>query len=178
MKKTAFFLLLFVSTICFSQENSKATINASGDLVGITVKSDFDQLPYSVWFKTNYDSYSLDAKTVKTLKKGFKNITIKAFMATWCRDSKKAAPQLIKLLEETGFDFTNLEMITVSRSKQTPDHLEKDFDLKTVPTILFYKDGKEIGRYLEYPRETLEKDILKIVTGKKYQNSLDKSKQL
>ena len=69
-------------------------------------------------------------------------------------------------------------MITVSRSKQTPDHLEKDFDLKTVPTILFYKDGKEIGRYLEYPRETLEKDILKIVTGKKYQNSLDKSKQL
>ena len=40
----------------------------------------------------------------------------------------------------------------------------------------FYKDGKEIGRYVEYARVSLEKDILKIVSGLPYKHSYDRSK--
>jgi hypothetical protein len=45
-----------------------------------------------------------------------------------------------------------------------------------VPTFIFYKDGKEIGRYVEYARVSLEKDILKIVSGLPYKHSYDRSK--
>jgi hypothetical protein len=32
-----------------------------------------------------------------------------------------------------------------------------------VPTVIFSKDNKELGRIIEMPFDTLEKDILKII---------------
>ena len=46
------------------------------------------------------------------------------------------------------------------------------FDLRTKHS--FYKKGEELGRYVEYPRETMEKDILKILERKSYKHSYDK----
>ena len=65
-------------------------------------------------------------------------------------------------------------MITVNRGKRTPDNLQKGFNIKRVPTFIFYKKGKEIGRYVEFPRTSLEKDILTIVSGKPYKHSYEK----
>lgn len=171
-------LLLFVFTLSISctAQQKKATKNASGDLVGITARSDFDQQPYSNWFQRYYDNYSIDKSTAKKLKKAFKNVTIKAFMGTWCGDSKRETPKFYKLLAQAEFNLENLEMITVNRGKRTPDNLQRGFDVKRVPTFIFYKNGKEIGRYVEYARETIDKDILKILTGKDYKHSYDHSK--
>jgi thiol-disulfide isomerase/thioredoxin len=97
-------------------------------------------------------------------------------MGTWCGDSRRETPRFYKILEETNFDENYFELITVNRSKKTPDNLQEGFNIIRVPTFIFYKEGKEVGRYVEYPRETLEKDILKIVTGQAYKHSYDKSK--
>ena len=96
-------------------------------------------------------------------------------MGSWCGDSKRETPRFYKLLDETGFNQNDFELITVDRSKKTPDNLQEGVDIIRVPTFIFYKDGEEIGRYVEYPRETLEKDILKIITGQPYKHSYDKS---
>jgi thiol-disulfide isomerase/thioredoxin len=99
--------------------------------------------------------------------KGYK---IKGFMGTWCGDSKRETPRLYKILEEAGFDQKNLELITVNRSKKTPDNLQEGLDIIKVPTFIFYKNNKEVGRFVERVRESLEKDMLKIVTGKGYKH--------
>mgnify|MGYP000011732544 FL=1 len=175
MKKLLLLFVLTLSISCTAQEK-KATKNASGDLVGITARSDFDQQPYTNWFQSYYDNYSIDKNTAKKLKKALKNVTIKAFMGTWCGDSKRETPKFYKLLALAEFDLKNLEMITVNRGKKTPDNLQRGFEIRRVPTFIFFKDGKEIGRYVEYARESLEKDILKITTGKGYKHSYDHSK--
>lgn len=175
MKKFFVLLVLSISISCSAQQQ-KATKNASGDLVGIATKADFHQQPYSNWFKRYSDSYTVDKQIAKKLKKALKNVTIKAFMGTWCGDSKRETPKFYKVLEAANFDLKNLEMITVNRGKRTPDHLEKGFDIRRVPTFIFYKKGEEIGRYVEFARESLEKDMLKIVTGKEYKHSYDHSK--
>ena len=70
-----------------------------------------------------------------------------------------------------------LSSVFVNSGKRTPDNLQRGFEIIRVPTFIFYdKDGKEIGRYVEYARETLEKDILKILTGKEYKHSYDRTK--
>lgn len=97
-------------------------------------------------------------------------------MGTWCGDSKRETPRFYKILEQTDFDENNFELITVNRSKKTPNNLQEGFNIIRVPTFIFYKEGKEVGRYVEYPRETIEKDILKIVSGQPYKHSYDKSK--
>jgi thiol-disulfide isomerase/thioredoxin len=175
MKKTLLLFALSITISCTAQQKN-ATKNASGDLIGITARTDFDQQPYTNWFQRNYDNYTVDNTSAKKLKKALKDITIKAFMGTWCGDSRRETPKFYKLLALAEFNLKNLEMITVNRGKGTPDHLEKGFDIKRVPTFIFYKKGEEIGRYVEYARETLDKDILKILTGKEYKHSYDHSK--
>ena len=175
MKKLLLLFTLAITINCTAQEKH-ATKNTSGDLVGITARSDFDQQPYTNWFQHYYNSYSIDKSTAKKLKKAFKGVTIKAFMGTWCGDSKRETPKFYKLLASAEFNLKNLEMITVNRGKRTPDNLQRGYEIRRVPTFIFYKKGKEIGRYVEYARETLDKDILKILTGKEYKHSYDHSK--
>ena len=110
------------------------------------------------------------------LKEKLKGIKIKGFMGTWCGDSKRETPRFYKILEQANFDFKNLDLVTVNRSKKTPDNLQEGLDIKKVPTFIFYKDGKEIGRFVERVRESLEKDMLKIVSEQNYKHFYDRTK--
>jgi thiol-disulfide isomerase/thioredoxin len=61
-------------------------------------------------------------------------------MGTWCGDSKRETPAFYKILDNTVFDYNNLELITVSRAKETPEGFEKDLNIIRVPTFIFYKN--------------------------------------
>ena len=180
MKKIIILFVIAIITSCGSQKkaivkkNVTAKKNTRGNLVGIADKKSFLKAPYQNWFNRNYNNYKADDKVVTQIKKNIKGITVKGFMGTWCGDSKRETPRFYKIMEKVGFNFKNLEMITVNRSKKTPDNLQEGYTIIRVPTFIFYKKGKEIGRFVEYPRETLEKDILKIVSGKPYKHSYEK----
>ena len=150
--------------------------DVSGYLNGIANKESFQDDSFKGWFHSRQAEYATDKETISKLTDALKGFTIKGFMGTWCGDSKRETPRFYKILEETGFDENYFELITVNRSKKTPDNLQEGLHITRVPTFIFYKEGKEVGRYVEFPRETLEKDILKIVTGEPYKHSYDKSK--
>ena len=179
MKKNFLLVCIMLLASCSAQQKvaevKKATAvkNQSGDLIGLANKASFLQAPYKTWFSTKFETYNPDAATITSLKKELKGVTIKGFMGTWCGDSKRETPHIFKILEQTDFNLNNFELITVDRSKKTPDNLQKGFNIKRVPTFIFYRDGKEIGRYVEYARESLEKDMLKIVSGEAYKHSYD-----
>ena len=63
---------------------------------------------------------------------------------------------------------------STSRSK-TANGLEKGYNVLRVPTFIFYKDGKEIGRFVEHTVNdaTLEHDILQIVSEKGYKHAYE-----
>lgn len=142
-------------------------------LVGKQDRKALEQEPYGNWFNANYKSYVVDNSTIEKLSPYLKDITIQAFMGTWCSDSKRETPTFYKILDASNFNYKNLELITVTRSKDTPQGFEKGLDIMRVPTFIFYKDGKEIGRYVEFARETLEKDILAIVSEQPYKHSYE-----
>jgi len=174
MKKILLSLILITTFSCTAQKKEATAIkDASGNLVGIANKDSFLQEPFNEWFTFNYDEYSTEKETINKLKPLLKKVTIKAFMGTWCGDSKEQTPVFYKILDEASFNSNNLEMITVNRSKATPNNLQEGFNIERVPTFIFYKNGKEIGRFVEYPRETVEADILKIVSGEPYKHSYE-----
>ncbi len=168
MKKIVFVIILFVYFNGISQEEG-----VEKNLIGIQSKENFQQAPYAEWFNPNYKDATLDAAIVNKIKKHLKGVSIKAFMGTWCGDSQHETPIFYKLMDAIDFDYKNLTMIAVNRSKETPDNLQEGYNITNVPTFIFYKKGKEIGRFVEYPRETLEKDVLKIVSGKPYKHSYE-----
>lgn len=173
MKQVVF--LLFFSVFFVNCSSTKQVVsakkNSQGNLVGIAQKSDFEQAPYTSWFTKNYEEYVLDTAIVNQLKPLLKGVKIKAVMGTWCGDSRRETPHFYKVLEAAGFNFKNLTMITVDRSRTTPDNDQAGLEIERVPTFIFYENGKEINRFVEYPRETLEKDFVKILQKAGYKHS-------
>jgi thiol-disulfide isomerase/thioredoxin len=94
-------------------------------------------------------------------------------MGTWCEDSQHQVPGFYQVLEQLKFDEKQVSLIIVDRTKTTPDHLEKDKNITNVPTFIFYKNGKELQRIVESPVESLEKDMLKIVSGQPYKHTYE-----
>lgn len=145
--------------------------DADGYLVGIANRFDFEDQAYKVWFESRYEDFITNKEIINNISKHINQLTIKVFMGTWCEDSQREMPKFYKILDETKFDMNYFQLICVDRSKTTEDHLEKNLNIMRVPTIIFYKNNREIGRFVEHPRETLEKDILKIVSGQPYEHS-------
>lgn len=172
MKNILIVLVAFTLFSCGVHKSQKPTAvkDTSGNLVGIAVKSSFLQAPYNNWFSENYEDYKVDKETVKKLKPLLKGVTIKAFMGTWCGDSKQETPVFYKILDDVSFNYNRLQMVAVNRQKKTPDNLQKGLHIKRVPTFIFYKKGKEIGRFVEYPVESMEKDFVKILSGQNYKH--------
>ena len=167
-------IIIFCLLTCSISAQEKETITQNReDHVGFKTKKDFKAEPHVKWFNESYDAYSFDEKTIKKLKKYKDDIKIKVFMSVWCHDSHREVPQLYKILEAIDFDEQNLEVIALNRVKKAPGNPQVGYDIIRTPTLIFYKNNQEIARYVEKPRSSLEKDLLKIFSGKSYKHSYD-----
>ena len=168
-------LIYFLSLQVNSQDiNREVTENTKTPyLLGKINKSGLEGENYSSWFSLNYNDYNPNPKLIAELTKPIKEFSIKLFMGTWCGDSKILVPKLYKILEYCQFPMEQLTVIALSREpqlyKQSPEHEEEGLNVHRVPTLIFYKNSKEVNRIVEYPIESLEDDILNIVTVNDYE---------
>ena len=164
-------LFLFVG---FGQDyNQEITLeNGKKFMVGKITKEGLENEPYQTWFKSGYASYQVDEQMVRMFKKSLKKHEVKLFLGTWCGDSKREVPRILKILTEGGFPTEQLEIVALDRRKEhykkSPTGEEKGWDIIKVPTLLFLKDGKEVNRIVESPVESLEEDMAQILLGKPY----------
>lgn len=141
------------------------------NLVGAIDKLALLKTPYRNWYKKSYSTYSPDESSLEALAKTLNGVQVKVFMGTWCHDSQREVPRLYKILESSNFDLRNLTLVSLNPAKKTPSGLEIGLNIQRTPTFIFFKDGVEIGRIVETPRDSLENDILKIVSGQEYKHS-------
>lgn len=134
-------------------------------LLGNQSLDQFQKEPYKAWYDENYTIYPIDKTALEGLKKGkINSYNIIVFLGTWCGDSKRNFPRLMKILDETKFPESKLQIIGVNRQKQAPDGEEVKYNITHVPTIIVEKYGKEIGRITEEPETGfIEKDLLNII---------------
>jgi len=144
------------------------TIDGGMMLLGPINAQGLNQEPYSLWFEENTKAYTPDMTVVEEIKPLLKSCYIKVFMGTWCEDSQREVPALMKLLNLTEFDQSQLEIIAMTHDKDTPENYEADYEIEFIPTIMFFKDGAELNRIVEYTQETMELDLLKILKQQAY----------
>jgi tetratricopeptide (TPR) repeat protein len=129
--------------------------------------------PYANWYKPGYENYQPNATVVDQLKKiKPEKAAIKIVFGSWCGDSKREVPRMVKTLHAAGFTDKNIQLLGVSSHsevyKQAPNREEKELNVYRVPTFIVYLNNKEIGRINEYPVESLERDLQKIISGQPY----------
>jgi thiol-disulfide isomerase/thioredoxin len=165
MKSIIIFLFLLVSN-SFSQVYNQSTIDTVKNkkmLIGYCTREAFQDTAFSQWFNESYSNYQPDSEVLAELKNFLNDIKIKIVLGTWCSDSREFAPAFLKILDSVNFPQENLEMICVDRKKKGYRDEVDNLDINFVPTFIFYKNGKEIGRIIELPNVTLETDFLEFV---------------
>lgn len=174
MKSILVTVLFISSSVVFSQEfNKEITLeNGKKFLLGKINMDGLNSEPYQAWFQQGHESYDVDETLIKVIKKPLKRHQIKLFLGTWCGDSKREVPRIIKVLETANFPMNKLEIVALDRRKglvkTSPTGEEQGLNIIKVPTIIFFKDGKEVNRIVESPIESLEEDTVQIVSGKPY----------
>jgi tetratricopeptide (TPR) repeat protein len=141
-------------------------------LLGHCTRTALLESPYKEWFVKNYNDYAVDSSAANELARLLAGKTIVTFMGTWCGDSKREVPRLLKILDYCHFRNENLNLVMVSYRdgayKQSPQHEERGKNIFRVPTILLYAGNKELGRIIEFPKQSLEKDMVSILKNEQY----------
>lgn len=133
-------------------------------LIGGVDETAFQKEPFSTWYLQEYDSYSPNVELVKDFKRKLRRYRIEVFMGSWCEDSKREYPRLIKILDEAKFPKGRMVTYAVNENKRSFYGEDQGKDIRFVPTIIFYRGGEEMGRIVESPVSgSLEEDILMIV---------------
>ena len=178
MKKILKFLILILIIGCKTNTSDKnidfnefIEKNDNYDhIIGPVNRKELEKYPFSMWFDKSYKDYLIDSETTSLIGKLINDFEITVFMGTWCEESQKDLPAFFKIIDQTSFDKQKIKMIAMTEDKTTPGNLEKGLEIYNIPTFIFKKNGTEINRIVEFPVETLEKDMYKILSGQDYKN--------
>ena len=173
--KLLFYISLFAICIQVHSQSTHQEIelpNGSTFLLGEITKKHLQTEPYQNWFKTNYDNYVVDRDLVKHFRKKLNSHEVLLFLGTWCGDSKREVPRMLKVLQASDFPEEQLKIIALDRRKgnykKGLNGEEKGWNIKRVPTLIFLKNGEEVNRIVERPIDTIEEDFLTILTNTDY----------
>ena len=168
MKKTFILTLLLglISLSAFSQSQFEVLPDKDGGkiLKGILPVDILEKDPSFKWFAEGQKGYTPDATALSGLKQMGDSIQLLVFMGTWCEDSHIVIPRFYSLIQQAGFSRDRLTIVGVDRNKKTHGHLTEALNVLNVPTILVMKNGKEVGRVIEYgPDGYFDKELGKVL---------------
>ena len=161
-------IAFFISSIAFAQNQFEVLTERPGEktLKGIISREILQNDISFIWYAENLKGYAPNIVAVEGLKKNADSIQLVVFMGTWCEDSHNIIPKFYSLTDAAGFSKDRITMIGVDRSKKTLGHLAEAFNIKNVPTILIFKNGKEMGRVVEYGKYgVFDKELGEIINS-------------
>lgn len=136
-------------------------------LKGIISRADLESdTAHFSWFTKNRQYGQADADAVKAFQKNGSKFQVVVFGGTWCHDTQNLLPQFYRLVDLSGYSNNNITLIAVDRTKTTTGNLHTAFHITNVPTFIVLKDGKEVGRIVEYGKYgQIDKELGEIVNG-------------
>lgn len=164
-------LLLFLVMSIFVEANAQEWNHRKFDekkqqeiLIGKCNKQAFMQDPFKQWFVTEYERYHPNNEILLHAKKYInEQLKIVVIFGSWCSDTQEQLPRFMKVLDYIGYTPDMLELIAVDGNKNSETIDISQYKIEKIPTFIFYKKGKEIGRIVETPTQSFEKDIVKIL---------------
>ena len=167
MKKILFAVFLLVSGTVMAQEPSVSR-DAYGNKVvrGFMTQQELATDTAFSWYGRNIKGFSPDAAAVQAFRNKKDAIHIIAFGGTWCEDTQNLLPKFFALTDAAGFSQDRVTLLGVDREKKTVQHFSEALGVTRVPTFIVMKDGKEVGRVVEWGKYGQpDKELGEIVNG-------------
>lgn len=168
MKKIFLFAIALISfQYIFAQAGLEISRDASGTkiLKGFIPKKQLTTDTAFTWYAQNANGYTPSAEAVQQFVTAKDSINLIIFGGTWCGDTKHLLPQFFTTTDAAGFPESRITLIGVDRSKKTLYNLSEAFGITNVPTFIVMKNGKEIGRVVEYGKiGAPDKEVAQIIS--------------
>ena len=158
-----FLLALILCSACTGDRKMTGQSSETDVLTGQINRAElFETRPD--WMQ-EYISYTPAANLLDSIRTASADTDVEIFLGTWCSDSRREVSRFFKIRDLCGEDtFTKITLWALDRDKRLPDNtIVESRDIWFVATIIFYRDGKELGRIVEFPAKSLEADMLKIL---------------
>jgi thiol-disulfide isomerase/thioredoxin len=115
-------------------------------------------------FSAQYAEFVPDSQAIEFLSQFKDSVQVLVFLGTWCPDSQREVPRFLKALDlANNPPSIQLKLIASDRSKTDSQHLSAKYNIERVPTFVVLYQGKEIGRIVEHPKDSVEKDFIEIL---------------
>lgn len=120
-------------------------------LKGIITKSDLVSDTAFKWYAESQRIYPHpDTSAVAAFRNNKDKIYFLVFGGTWCMDTHFILPKFYQIQEASGFPEDRITVFAVDRHMNTTGNMAHAMKITNTPTIIVMKDGKEIGRLVEY----------------------------
>ena len=126
----------------------------SGAITTDVLLSDYDK------FNEQYKAFTPTEQDIALMQK-LEGKELIVLFGTWCHDSEREVPRLIKLLDESKVQLASIEYVAVGYNKQDDAGIAQANDLQYTPTFIVKQNGKELVRVIEKPTGTLAQDLTK-----------------
>lgn len=159
--------VVFSAQIVFAQTEISQDASGNKVLKGFISKQELATDSSFKWFAENQKGYTPDQNALQLLRANRDSINIIAFGGTWCGDTKYILPKFFVLADAAGLSQDRITLLGVDHNKKTIQHLSEALGITNVPTLIVMKNGKELGRVVEYGHTGLfDKDLAEILAKK------------
>lgn len=142
-------LLLTTLSACASTEHDTAPF--AGTISSQALLSDYPH------FSAAYQQYTVNKQQQKQINAIVKPITLTVYFGTWCHDSQREVPRILKLFAK--HPNVTIKLVALDYQKSEPQGLAKKAGVKYTPTIIVSRNGKELKRFIERPNQDWAADI-------------------
>lgn len=168
--KHIFLFIIVIGVGILTRAQSEFEVGTDGNnklLKGLISRDMLENDTAFRWFHQNQQGYTPNSETVAVLKAKRPQLQFMVFGGTWCEDTHVLLPKFYMLMDAASITNDQLSVIMVDRHKKAIGHLPEDMQLKNTPTFIVLKDGKEMGRVVEYGKNgQWEKELAEIVSTK------------
>jgi thiol-disulfide isomerase/thioredoxin len=168
MKRYLFIIAALFTTAIASAQSAEVTREPDGTKIikGFVTKQQLVSDTAFAWYAQNLQGYIPFPSALQSIKSAKDSIYVLVFGGTWCSDSKFLVPKFYALAQAAGLPDSHITLLGLDRAKTTVYGLEKTFNVTHVPTFIVMKEGKEIGRVVEYGKYGMvDKELGEIVSG-------------
>ena len=158
MKKyVSHLLVLLLSITLFACNDDEIAEYAVGEIPASQLFEQYET------FSDGFKKFELNADQISQVEQWPANLKIGVYFGTWCHDSQREVPRLLKALQNA--EHVKVELIALDYDKNDPQGRAEQVDIKFTPTFIVYLAGQEIGRIIESPKQSLVDDISTMIVN-------------
>jgi cyclophilin family peptidyl-prolyl cis-trans isomerase len=130
---------------------------------------EWDELAELTGWQEEYDTTEPDPVALERLRSATESYRIVTVLGSWCHDSRREVPRLVKVLDHVGTAAFSHEMIGVDRTRRIDDPevaafagVERTVDL-VATIVVFDAAGSELGRVIETAERPIEELLVEFI---------------